>query len=136
MWFAAGAVISMSPFPLSAAPASLPYCKGLVNNVVGPPESVWPRKLVLNGDHLRLWVERSAGGNASESWGVGYKLDGSPVMGIVPIATQDLTIIVSFLHLRRGPHHLGIGLMNPDGHLIYGNDLCFSSPGHFALTGR
>ena len=69
-----------------------------------------------------------------ENAGGGYELDGSTVTGIVPISAPELTMIVSFSHLRKGLHHLRIGLMSPDGRLVDDNALCFPSPGHFTLT--
>jgi hypothetical protein len=143
-YLAASALFSLLPFPLSAASAGLPYCNGLRTIVTETPEYVSPRKLVLNGDHLRLWVERSVPRNTKatetmvifdENWGVGYELDKSAVTGIIPISAPELTMIVSFSHLSKGPHHLRVGLMSPDGQLEYGNALCFFSPGHFSLTG-
>lgn len=50
--------------------------------------------------------------------------------------SSDLTMILSFSHLKSGPHRLRVGLISPDGYLGQDNAYCFSSPGKFTLPGR
>jgi hypothetical protein len=138
-------LLTLLPTVSNAAAIDRLYCNGLIHSVTETPEYVWPRKAVLNGDHFRLWVERNVPRNTQESktmvtfdenWGVGYQLDGSAVAGIVPIRVSELTMMLSFSNLSKGPHHLRIGLMTPDGQLVDDNTFCFSSPGRFILTDR
>jgi hypothetical protein len=138
-------LLAVSPSASSAASIDRLYCNGLIQMTTDTPEYVLPKKAVLNGDHFRLWVERWVPRNTKqpypivtfdENWGVGYELDGSTPTGIVPVSARELTIIVSFSQLRKGPHRLRIGLMSPDGRLMYDNTFCFASPGSFSLTER
>jgi hypothetical protein len=142
-WLAAGLLFSLTPFPANAASINHIYCGGSIHWATDTPEYVSPRKAVLNGDHFRLWVARSVPRNTKETetmvtfdenWGVGYELDGSTVTGVVPVSAPELTMIVSFSHLRKGSHHLRIGLLTPEGRLVDDNTFCFSSPGRFSLT--
>lgn len=109
------------------------------------PENIWPTEAILNGDHLRLWVERGVASNTEDtkkmvtfdqSWGLGYQLDRSAVAGIVPVGIPHLTMMLSFSGLKVGPHRLRIGLMRPDGQLVDENTLCFTSPGRLTFTER
>jgi hypothetical protein len=143
-YLATAILLSVPPFQSNASSIGLPYCNG-VTSVTEEPEYISPRKLALNGDHLRLWVERSVPLNTKETetmvhfdvnWGVGYQLDGSTITGITPIAARDQTVLISFSHLRKGPHRLRVGLMSPEGELVDDNALCFSTPGRFTATDR
>jgi hypothetical protein len=140
---AAGVLLCLPP--ILSRPASIDslYCNGLIQTTTDTPELIYVRKAILNDSHLRVWVERYVPRNTEmrypivtfdENWGIGYEFDGSAVTGILPMRAPELTMILSFSHLRRGPHRLRIGLMSPDGRLMDDNAFCFSSPGQFALT--
>lgn len=141
----AAMLLTLAPTASNAASIDRLYCNGLIHSVTETPESVWPKMAILNGDHFRLWVERSVPRNTpetktmvtfDENWGVGYQLDGTAVVGIVPIGAPELIVMLSFSNLRNGPHRLRIGLMAPDGKLVDDNTFCFSNPGRFTLTSR
>jgi hypothetical protein len=117
----------------------------MINDVVDAGEFAYVNKAILRGDHFMAWVElvvardtlrRDPKITLDKDWGVGYQLDGSTIAGLHPLVrSSDLTMILSFSHLKSGPHHLRVGLISPDGQLRDDNAYCFSSPGKFTLTG-
>lgn len=130
-WFAIALLLALEPSQSRATSIDRLYCGG--SNVTADITYVTLRKIALNGDHLRIWLERVVPHNTPEenSWGIGYQLDRSSITGVLPLQSPNLTLILSFSHLENGSHRLRIGLITPDGRLpLYGR-YCFSSPGHF-----
>jgi hypothetical protein len=104
-------LLTLIPIASSAATIDRLYCNGVVRVTTETPEYVWPRKAVLNGDHLRLWVERDVPRNTEETkkmvtfdenYGVGYQLDESGVAGVVPIGTPPPHDDAVVLKLKKG----------------------------------
>jgi hypothetical protein len=138
-------LLGLVPVPVNAAPRNLPYCNNVVRVTTDVSETVYVRKLVLNGHDLRVSVERAVvtgrlkrhpTATIDESFGIGYQLDGSAFSSVQPLVrTSDLTTILLFSRLKNGNHQLRIGLYGPDGEVSQDNTYCFTSPDKFTLTG-
>jgi hypothetical protein len=72
-----------------------------------------------------------------ETSGIGYELDGKPIVTINPVNHGVPTdIILSFSGMGQGKHRIRIGLAGESGDLLQDNAYCFSTPGYFFLTGK
>jgi hypothetical protein len=121
-------------------------CTGVITDTIGVKEYTKIRRMALQDDSLSMEIEygirahslvQGPALNLLATDGVGYALDGKPVVTIRPLTNSThMIVLISLSGLRRGKHRIAIGLGDRSGELEEDNAYCFSTPGRFDLQGN
>lgn len=140
----AATLIAAAPITSSTGSVLTLACNGQVHVDIDAAQYVYLRKATLRGDYFTGWIElgiergvvrRHPLASLKNGWGLAYQLDASDLTTVHPlVASNDLTIVLAFPHLKAGAHRFRLGLLDPAGKLTQAEAYCFSTPSRFVLA--
>jgi hypothetical protein len=120
-------------------------CTGRLTSLVDAPQYTLIRKMTLDGNTLTVEIEygirayalRQGRTTLSDAPGMGYMLDGGPVVMIRSMSQATKALLaLTFFRAFKGKHKITIGIADQSGRLMQANSFCFSAPGRFSLQGN
>jgi hypothetical protein len=140
----AATLIAAAPNTSSTGSVLTLACNGQVHVHIDAAQYVYLRKATLRGGYFTGWIElgiehgfvrRHPLASLKDGWGLAYQLDASDLATVHPlVASNDMTIVLAFPHLKAGAHRFRLGLLDPTGNLIQEEAYCFSTPSRFVLV--